>query len=208
MDRTSQASFIPKKPASSSAAHGGRGVVLALSFILFLVSSASAGIVYFWNKTLIAANDGIRADIENRKDQNYLEKIKDLKRLSQRIGEAKTILDSHISVSEVFDILEGNTLKSIRFNSLQFESSNDADGAQITLNGSSRGYESIAYQSDVFSKARGLHGPVFSDLGVAANGEITFKLTARVDKSFINYGKLLEKGSVENTSDTSGGPSE
>lgn len=208
MDRTSQVSFIPKKPEGRTPSRG-INLMLLVSLLIFFGSVGSAGVAYLYEGKLTQSTETIRQALEDQRNNNktYLDSIKDLKRLNDRITQGKSILGNHISVSSVFDLLEAHVLKSIRLNSFEFSvlpggGDGKSGGITVAVSGEARGYESIAYQSKVFSGVSGIHEPVFADLATTPKG-VTFKMTAQVDPSTVNYERILSPNSSRPNSPSS-----
>ncbi|MEK7531733.1 MAG: hypothetical protein AAB545_02280 [Patescibacteria group bacterium] len=207
MDRTSQASFIPKKPEGRAPSRGVN-LILLVSVLIFFGSSSSAGFAFFYKGKLQESTETNRTALENQRKNNktYLDSIRDLKRLNDRITQVQSLLGGHISVSSIFDLLEANVLKSIRLSSFEFSvlpggGDGKSGGITATILGEAKGYESIAFQSKVFSGLSGIHEPVFSDLANSPKG-VTFKMTAKVDPSTVNYGQTLSSSPSANVRDT------
>lgn len=191
-----QPSYIPKSPAASSRGPRFGSVLTIFASIVFVVVIGMGVALYIMNDyttTQISDRSNELKQNEERLDLNFARDIVDLDR---RIVSAKTLLDRHVIVSPVFQVLQDATLKNVRFSALDYSTK---DG-KFTLagNGKALSYSAIALQSDEFAKPGNrerIENPVFSGLGLDPNGNVTFTFSADVLPSLVDFDSLFVSNS-------------
>ena len=61
------------------------------------------------------------------------------------------------------------------------------------LEGEARSYSSVALQSDIFGDNKYLKNPIFSNLGLAKSGDVTFNLELNLDPSVMLYKESIKQ---------------
>lgn len=212
MDGNSQTSFIPKKPIlnqNSSYADKGVSIVTILAVIIFFGAVALSAGSFLYHSFLEKKLVDKKETLEQAKAGFDLDTIKELKRMDTRIESSKALLDQHIAASAFFDVLETATLKTVRFTDLDIKTQNNTSvgGASVSENplvtdtnstsiefkmtGAAKSYNSIALQSDLFSKTKGFIEPIFSNLNLNEVGEVAFVVTALLDPQVLRYRTLM-----------------
>lgn len=194
MDQNFQTSFIPKKPILKESAAYARpvGIFFIISlFILFTTLIATGGL-YFYKGILARKIAGMENTLNLAKNRFEPSKIVELQTFDKRLRSASEILPKHITIIPVFEALEKNTMKSVRFTKFSYSLGVENDSAiAIKMSGIAIGYRSIALQSDLFAKDKNLIDPIFSNLALDSSGNVVFDFEFSVDPSFVNYKKAL-----------------
>jgi len=185
MDRGINASFIPKGDIKSkqkkARAPLAANLFLLIAIIVFLTSLLASLGVYLWLQQLESANSAALQQLNDNRDNFGLSTVEEFINVNNRIKAASFILDNHVNISEVFDILEENTLSEVYLADFSFAT----DGPEVVV--SSRGfaptYAHVALQADQY----GRDGSQMKDLlltGVnqAREGGIQFDLSFALDK--------------------------
>jgi len=187
-------SFIPKKPITAKPVVRKRtaGIFFGLSFIIFLGAAGASAGVYFYKAYMEKKVESMSISLERAKAAFEPSLIIELKQLSARISASEQILSNHIAFSEFFDVLQQSTLKTIRI--MNFNYVLDENGKiSITAQGEAEGYSSIALQSDEFGNNPYIQNPIFSNLNLTQNGNISFDLLMNMDSSYISYENSLKQ---------------
>ena len=188
MEPKFQSSFIPKKSLSegSSKPRGGRMDLLTLLAVIFLLLSVTlAGGAFIYGKFTALNIEKKAKALEDAKAAFNPELINELSRLSRKMSVANSLMNNHISVSDVFAALEESTLKSIKFDDFNYNYA--PDKITISLRGKASGFSSIALQSDLFGKSKVIEKPVFSNLNLDDKGSVNFLFSAEVNPNAILY---------------------
>lgn len=205
MDQNFQTSFIPKKPIieeNRSEPVSINPLTVIAIFIFFAVLLATGGL-YFYKGTLANNIKKMESNLTLAKNRFEPEKIAQLQNLDKRLRASNEILSKHIAISPIFEALQENTIKTIRYTkfSYTFDEKN-SDRIKVKINGQSvgygvnSGYMGIALQAEILSKNKNILNPVFSNLSLNDKGNIIFDLEFEVDPNFVDYKQVLQKETI------------
>jgi len=196
MEQNFQTSFIPKKPMIEERTVKARPVnfFTVISIIVLFTMLISAGGVYFYrgvvNKS-IASKQNTLLLAQSRFEPARIEQ---LQTLDKRLKASTDILQKHIAVSPIFEILEDITMKTVRYTEFSYEQGGDKDiKVVISMSGEAVGYRSIALQSELFGRESRLIDPVFSNLTLNNNGNVIFDLQFSVAPSLVQYQEMIKQ---------------
>lgn len=159
-----------------------------------MASLASAGGVFIYSQI-------IKNNIEQGKKQLTINKnafdpntISQITRLNDRINAADSLLKKHKSVSTLFLVLSNATLKNVRFNDFNYTSVDDK--ITLSMRGQALSYETVALQAKEFTNPNlknVFKSPLFGDLTLDIQGNVSFSFTAGVDPLLVDYYKLKKE---------------
>jgi hypothetical protein len=179
-------SFVPRQPAPDQrrALRGGHNLFLVVSlFVLGLAVLAAAGTYaygrYLSHELQVKSEELATAQRGVNEDQ-----VEEFVRLRDRLTHGRDLLDNHVALSQVFDVLEAQTLVSVRFSSLDLKIADDHT-AQIEIDGTARNFNALAAQSNAFASEKGIRRAIFSGIVVNPNNTVNFKLTADLDSRLV-----------------------
>ena len=99
--------------------------------------------------------------------------ISEISKVSNSITAGKNELAKHLKQSDIFFLLEENTLPQVFYNSFTF-----ANGQKfLVLLGEALSYSAIASQSRTFESLDKIESAVFSNLTLRDTGRVAFTLT-------------------------------
>jgi len=162
------------------------GVFTILSICVFVASVVGFGLSFFYERQIerqVAALDDLVRRSEDAFDRSLLEEIA---RVDKKIMAAREVLAGHISLRSLFELIDRNTLHTIRFTAFGFEK-HPENGYILSMQGVGRDYASIALQSEAFVQTRRLKNVVFSNLRLTNEGTITFALSATIESDLLAY---------------------
>lgn len=198
MDTNFQTSFIPKKPLAEervpvTATHSS--IFAFLATLIFISAIAASAGLYFYRANLTKTIVSQQVQLNAARNAFEPSLITELKRLDRRITSANTILNSHIAVSPIFEVLELNTLKSIQFTKFTYTTpTNPKLPIKVELSGRARDYASIALASDQLATNKYIRNSIFSDLTLNEQTSfVQFLLTFDVDPDLVRFTNNLEK---------------
>jgi len=188
-----QQSFVPKKPINEQRkiGKGSMGLFFGLSLLVFILATGSTASVYAYELYMSKKVENMRVSLERAKDAFEPSLIIELKKLDARIRSAGEILDNHIALSELFEMLEMETLETVRFKSFRYSARDD--DISINLTGKAKSYSSVVLQSDVFGENKFIKNPIFSGLNLDAEGNVDFRVSAEIDPKLLSYKESLNK---------------
>ncbi len=199
MEPKFQTSFIPKKPVVGSVsstlprlAPQPKSIFMTLGVLFFVLSLLSAAGAYGWKLYLVKAQKDFQVDLANREKQFNIVEIEQLKKINYQIDTANRLLKSHLSASQVFDIISKFTIEKVRFLSLELD--NKSEGSiHISLSGEGTNLFALAFQSQVLGNLdqynlRGyLKNPIMSDPTKQLDGTYSFNFQAEIDRAILSY---------------------
>lgn len=185
-----QTSFIPKKPLVEEKAPRSHKVSLFnfLATLVFFASLAAAGGMYFYKSTLESGIEKKQADLERAQAAFDPGTIQELITLDRRINTSMELLDKHMIISPIFDLLSDSTLTTVQFTDFKFETPDaTSDEIKVELIGVAPGYKTIGLEEEAFAKNQYIKNPVFSNLTLGTKGQVTFNVTFTVDPALLEY---------------------
>lgn len=218
METKFQTSFIPKKPITPQngvpRAAVGTSILMFFAVIVFVGSLVWAGASYVGVGYYKKLTSDYQKDLKANQDRFNTPLIQDLSRANQKIDMAKLLLSNHVAVSEAFNIIAALTVEKVKFSEFTFTApniyekqmqqapagnSNNPLMYEINMKGIADGFNSIAFQSEIFGKStkygtnKVVKNPILSDLAVDLDGNVTFNFSAQIAMPDISYEKVLKE---------------
>jgi len=189
MESKFQTSFIPKQSLERHEGGGRRaiGFLLLITVIIFLASIAAAGGVFLYGTYLNNKISQSEGSLNTSKQEFEPTTVAQYTRLSDRLADATVILNQHIALSRLFDVLSQATLQTVQFTDFTYSFGSDGK-VSISMKGTAQNYESVALQSDAFSAIPTIFkSPIFSNLNSDQNGNAVFTFSSDIDPNFLLY---------------------
>jgi len=172
-------------------------LVMLVSIVLLVASLALAAGVFLYQQYLDTSSKSKVNQLQVAKAQFDPALIQEFSRLDDRMRDADMILGSHIAPSVFFHMLEANTLTTVSFRSLDFQSAGD-QGMTLKMDGIAQSVNSIALQADFFSKVGIITSPIFSNIDRQMDG-VHFSFSAIVNSAAILYAQVASAGTLTPT---------
>lgn len=186
MDKGINASFIPKKEVRAKTPRrvaSGANLFLLIAVIIFLTALLASLGVYLWGEQLDAANSRALETLEKNRDSYGISAIEEFIDINNRLKSAELILQDHVNVSEIFSILEQDTLTDIYLSGFSFNTS----GPEVIV--SARGYAPtyahVALQADQYGANNLIKDLILSGVNQAREGGIQFDLNFSIDRDIL-----------------------
>ena len=201
MDPIIPTSFIPKRPivteAVAQTSHSPYGIVSLITSVLFLGTLIAAGGVFVYERQLQNQKNQMEQRIVQAKEGLALDFINQTKQLGNRIAAIKSLIQSHIVVTPIFNALQSTTLRSVQYKSFTYSFGTDDATKQkvvkVEMSGTAKNYETIALQSDAFANNTLIRDAVFSNLSVEEKkGLINFNLRFNVSVDQLSYQAFID----------------
>jgi hypothetical protein len=196
MDQEFQTSFIPKKTETVKPKRSGSsfGLINTISFVLLIMSIIMAGGVYFYRDNLATRVQEMQVSLNRARNIFEPSLLEELRILDKRMRAAREILQGHIAVSPIFNILQETTLPNIRYINFQYELSlANPNLVQVSMTGEATSYDAITLQADLFNRNRFIRNPIFSNFSLNRNGLIDFDLSFDVSRSLVSFEQEVER---------------
>ena len=190
MDQNFQTSFIPQKSIVKERAISVQSIsfITIIPVFILVATLIGTGALYFYKAGLVKDIDELKNSFELAKGGFEPTTIAEIQALDKRLRASSAILGQHTAVTPIFEALELITMRTVRFTSFDYTSSNETNNQiAVKLKGVAIGYRSVALQSDLFAKNENFLNPVFSNLQLDDKGSVIFDLNFSVDRSFVNY---------------------
>jgi hypothetical protein len=201
METRFQTSFIPKKPAASAIGgvsapkhKHGASIFMTISTVLFILSLVGAGAVYAWKQYLSSAQDSYKQTLSTREQQFNIDLIEQLKGENVKIDMAKQLIQNHLALSQIFDIIGRLTIENVRFMSMDVTApTTGSDGVKVSLQGYGTSLSAVAFQSDVLNQLdqyglrKVVKNPILSNPSIGASNTVSFGFSATIDPASLSY---------------------
>jgi len=203
MEPKFQSSFIPQKPiitglsstttATSSPYAVAPNIFSIIATILFVGSLLVSAGLFGYEKLLTSQIAQADKDLVAARNAFELDTIHNLIDISSHISSTKQLLQKHVVISEVFNLLQSLTVKNVRFDSFSYVEK--ADSLSISMTGEAKNYNTLAAQSAIFLANTSIKNPSFSDFTLTDTGNVTFKFSADIDPSVVSYKRVVNQTS-------------
>lgn len=194
MDNRLQATFMPRQAPGGNDAYvrpkGPPNFLMGIALVLILLVACAWVGLFLYKGHLAESNDAKRTQIETAVKNFEPELTKELTILKARVDAGKTLISNHVAFSEFLELLAATTVQTVQFTDFGFTTA-DNGKIEIGLKGQARSYNSIAFQSDVFSRVKQFIAPVFSGLVLDEKGNLNFNVSFELDPSTIKYSDLF-----------------
>mgnify|MGYP000856046212 FL=1 len=194
MEQNFQTSFIPKKPIieDTTKSSTSSSFFVIITVLIFVTVVLAYGGLFLYSNILTKNITAKKEQLDRANERFEINRINELKLLDKRLKAGGKVLDKHISISPIFEILQEITMKTVRYTKFAYEVT-DKGEINVKMNGQALGYRYIALQADLFSKEKNLIEPVFSNLSLDDKSNVNFDLTFAVDPSLVDYEQKLQR---------------
>lgn len=168
-----QTSLIPKKIAPRfSYSSETFGVFFRIAVIFFLIAGALAAGLFAYDSLLVQKLEEQKTVLQKLDNEIEPTLLAQLEKVAKDVGTARKLLERHVHLTKIFQVLEENTLTVTKFNSFSY---ND-DSKTMALNGEAVSYAAVAAQARVFEKLQTVVSASFSNFQLQSNGNVSFSL--------------------------------
>jgi hypothetical protein len=115
---------------------------------------------------------------------------------SNYIEQTKKLLNTHVTVSELFDEIERLTLRNVQYVGMVYTDKAGAD-PEFTLSGKTKSYQDVAVQTTEYEESGVIHTPIVEDLGRLNLGPVHFTIKLFTDPSLVSYTEALRTGRLD-----------
>jgi hypothetical protein len=196
MEPQFQTSFIPKKSTDPGIriinAKEPISLFSILTTVIVIATIVASGVLFAYQQILKSQISQAEKDIVAAKQAFQPDTIKQLITASSQIDFTERLLNSHILINQIFNLLQNLTVKKIAFTDFTYINKNGSPS--VVMDGESQSYNALVEQYSIFNQSGLILNPEFSDFALSTDGNITFKLSANVDPSVILYQKVVQSG--------------
>lgn len=201
MEPKFQTSFIPKAPIANGGTSSGfevkppRSIIGTFSTLFFVLALIASGALFGYERYVDSqitqsqnTLNQARAAFESADNQKVI-------LVSNQLKSIKTLLDRHTVISPLFQLLEKQTLPTVRLSSFTFNR-NPEGVVSVVIEGEAQNYASLAQQTGIFSKEPFFKKMEFSDLTLSDSGTVKTKLKMDLDSELLLYTKKIQSVST------------
>lgn len=193
-------SFVPKQPVQpvKRPMRSGTNVFLVVCLIIAGLVVALAVGTFLYGRYLDSALASKQAQLAQAQSQVDQNSVQDFVRLRDRLTTAKTLLSTHVVLSQFFDRLEALTLQNVSYSNMTLTVAGD-NTAQLQMTGTAKSFNALAAQSNAFASEKSIKRAIFSNITVTNGNQVSFQLTADIDSSLILEGNAPLAASAAQT---------
>jgi len=205
MEPKFQTSFIPKTPITPqsiqpSYSSGGSSfnILKVASVLLFVLVIVASGGVFVYESRLLQNIESSKVKLVEAKTNFDSPENQKILLASNQLKSIKELLNNHVVVSPLFQLLEEYTLPTVRLTDFEFKQEGGVVSVIITAEAQS--YASLAQQSRILSEVTSLKEIIFNEITLTDTGTVETSFTATIDPALMTYNKQLQSVSFMNTS--------
>jgi hypothetical protein len=190
MEQNFDTSFIPKRPIFKEEAgirrHEPIPVVTLVGFAIFFAALILTGLSFFFHQKEATAVQDLATQLATEKERFNPQAIEELKAMSTRLQFAKQVVDNHVAVSPLLDLVQGVTLKSVYYTGFDL-SKDEKTGYKLRLQGKAPDYGLLyaqveAYRSEPRIRSVEVGSIQLEERTGGANFEVSLLLSPEVMK--------------------------
>jgi hypothetical protein len=193
MEPQFQSSFIPKKSVDSGIkmvdAKSPTSLFSILTVVVVILTIVASAALFVYQRILQNQINQVQTNIVSAREAFQPDTIKQLIDVSSQISMTEKLLNSHILISQIFNILQNLTVRKISFTDFTYTSQGGVPS--VTMDGESQSYNALAEQYNIFNGSGLVQNPAFSNFVLAQDGNISFTFSANIDPSAISYQNVI-----------------
>lgn len=197
METKFQTSFIPKKNSSGNDVYAykqplGPFMIIAICIVILSILLAVGALTY---RTILNRSVASKVAILEQKSAEFnTADIDQMVKFGDKLTSAQQLLDSHIAVSPIFNLLQQTTLQRLQFTEFTYTYL-ATNKIAVAMKGIAKDFGVVAKQSDAFAEVTGskFASPLFTNLNTDDKGNATFSFLTTVDPDLVLYKNTLNK---------------
>ena len=201
MEPKFQTSFIPKTPIVSGGSSFTNTSPMSLNLLatfvvsFFIISILVSGGVFGFTYYLKSQIESLNITLREAKSAFDSPQDKNILLISDQLKSIKALLTEHKVISPLFQVLEKETLPTVKWSSFMF--TRDAKGAvSAVIKGEAQSYASLAQQSKILLDSQAFKGVSFDNLTLSNTGTVEKTIKVIINPDIIKYTSKLESLSV------------
>lgn len=161
----------------------GVGIVFVVALLFFLVAAALYGAVYVYAEQLRSSIDEATRELAQVEEELEPEIIAEIARADRGLLTARSLLREHVHPSNIFKLLEDNTLETVHYDSFSYA----LDQATITLSGEVDNFANLTRQIAILRSLSAVTAVSFSNIALKEDGGIGFSFGITFNKSLLHF---------------------
>jgi hypothetical protein len=191
MEQRFDTSFIPQKPIFKEEAGARRHepipIVTLIGFAIFFAMLILTGLTFFFDKKETESVEALSAQLGTEKDRFNPQAIEELKAMSARLSLAKKVIDNHVGVTGLLDLIQSRTLKSVYYQNLRL-TKDEKRGYTVALQGEAPSFGILYAQLEEYRQEPKITHVDTGDTRLNdRTGAITFDFTLTLSPEVLKY---------------------
>lgn len=201
VDNNTVPNFIPKKDDIAKAKrHINRirqylNIFLYVSIGLFVIAVIAAVLLYLLNDWATSQLTQRQTDLFEARNEYKPAEVAELNRFDTRLRVATNLLRDHRRMHRVFSEIEDNVLSVVQLIDASF-AYDESHNLIVTGSGEAADFESLALQSDQFTKSDFISNPIFTSFEENEEGLVSFQYSFVIDARLTQPIDILDQPSV------------
>jgi hypothetical protein len=166
MTEPESSSFIPKRKSAGSERQVKRRnffIFSIVSYAIFAAAPIASASVYIYQIYTQKIFDKNVAELDAQVKTYSQADMSLVLDFNSRLEITKRLMQSHVSLVSLFNILESSTIKSIQFNDLKITRVDDSS-LSVEANIAAKSLDSVLFQREVYSSSQSIASTTFSKL--------------------------------------------
>lgn len=174
-----------------------------LSVIIFMGSVLLGIGAFIYDKMQTAELGTVRQKLTDEKTRFQFDILDEIRATDNRLKNAQTLIDAHVSPSILLDILERATQEDIQWTAMIFGRRPSGD-VGVTLSGLTGSFNSVALQAVRFGEVSTLKegSVIFTDLNKSEDGNVVFTVTLDIPREAIVFEGTVPEEMTQTTGET------
>ncbi len=159
--------------------------LVIIPIVLIIITAIICAGLFFYEKTLSNKVSDLDNEIDQINEKISQELDTEVISFQKHLNNLKRMLNDHIYYSNVFDLIEKNTVPTVSFESFD----GDVPSKKIQLKGKAISFSSLAKQVVAFREAEEISKVDFSSASIGVDGGIGFDLSLFLKQEMFEYKK-------------------
>lgn len=172
---------VPQR--SLERAERGMGIVFVVALLFFLVALGLYGAVYLYRGELQSSIDEATRELAQVEEELEPEIIAEIARVDRGLLTARSLLREHVHPSRIFQLLEDNTLQTVRYDSFSYA----LNQATVTLSGEVDNFTNLTREIALLRSLPAVTAVSFSNIALKGEGKIGFSLGITFNKNLLHF---------------------
>ena len=199
MEPKFQTSFIPKSPATALGVSKipsslQNKTVTIVGIVIFVIALSTSIGVFFYKNMLNGQLVQADKDLSAAREAFAPEKIQELMDQNAKRGWAKSLLEKHITTSELLLLIQSLVVKTIRATTMTYSYKEGVPTIVMDLDASS--YNALADQSRIFLQNNYIINPNFLNFTLSDNGNVKSTFNASINPTLVSYKEAIKSLSI------------
>lgn len=162
----------------------GLGILVFIAFLFLAVVSLIYGGIFFYKRSLNESLVSFTRELAQLEEQLDSQIIEEMSRVDRGLATARTLLSRHIYTSQMFTILEDNTLEDVYYTNFTYDFLN---GRSSKMEGVAEDYVTLHRQLERFRSLPAVSRVLFDTIQVVEEDKVGFTVTVEFNENTFRF---------------------